>query len=104
MFKNYRKLWLALGAFIILSPLGLLAGGTAFGEWNLEQLEAEVGLVPAGLARLADLWTHAPLADYGIAGFDDGFIASAAAYLLSAVIGVVLVAGIMAIFSRMVRD
>ena len=38
MFKNYRNLWLALGAFIILSPLGLIATGTAFGEWGVDQL------------------------------------------------------------------
>ena len=74
MFKKYRNLWLALGAFIILTPLGLIASGTAFGEWGVDQMEEEVGFIPAGLERMADLWSHAPLADYGIAGFDASFI------------------------------
>ena len=104
MFKNYRNLWLALGAFIILSPLGLIASGTALGEWGVDQLQEEVGFIPAGLARMANLWTHAPLPDYGIAGFDASFIQSAAAYILSALIGVVLVVGIMSILSKIVRD
>ena len=104
MFKNYRNLWLVLGAFIILSPLGLIASGTAFGEWGVDQLEEEVGFIPAGLAKMADLWTHAPLADYGIAGFDASFMQTAAGYILSALVGVVLVAGIMSIFSKMVKD
>jgi len=104
MFKNYRNLWLALGAFIILSPLGLIATGTAFGEWGIDQLEEEAGFIPAGLEKMADLWTHAPLADYGIAGFDANFMQSAAGYIISAVVGVVLVAAIMAIFSKIVKE
>jgi len=31
MLKRY---WLALAALVILSPLGLLADGTAWGEWG----------------------------------------------------------------------
>jgi len=104
MFKNYRNLWLALGALIILSPLGLIASGTAFGEWGVDQLEEEVGFIPAGLERMAALWTHAPLADYGIAGFNASFIQAAAGYILSALVGVALVAGIIAIFSKIVKE
>jgi len=104
MFKNVGKLWLALGVFIILCPLGLIATGTAFGEWGVDELTEEVGFIPAGLEKMADLWTHAPLADYGIAGFDASFMQSAAGYILSAVVGVVLVAGIMSLFSKIVKD
>jgi hypothetical protein len=104
MFKNYSKLRLVLGALVVLSPLGLLASGTAFGEWGIDQLQREVGFVPAGLARMAYLWTHAPLSDYGITGFDGSFMQSAAGYILSSVVGVVLVAGIMAIFYKIVKD
>jgi len=104
MFKNYRNLWLVLGAFIILSPIGLIATGTAFGEWGVDQLREEVGFIPAGLERMADLWTHAPLADYGIAGFDASFLQSSAGYILSAIVGVALVAGITSIFSKFVKE
>ena len=31
--KALRPLWLGLGALMILTPLGILAGGAAWGEW-----------------------------------------------------------------------
>src|SRR5579871_4327338 len=31
--KMLRPLWIALGALMILTPLGILAGGAAWGEW-----------------------------------------------------------------------
>jgi len=104
MFKKYRNLWLALGALIILSPLGLIASGTAFGEWGVDQLLEEAGFIPTGLAKFADIWHHAPLSDYGIAGFSASFMQSAAGYILSALVGAALVAGIMAFFSKIVKD
>lgn len=104
MFNKYRKLWMALGALIALCPLGLIATGTAFGEWGLEELEEEAGFIPAGLEKMADFWQHAPLPDYGIAGFDGSFMQSAVGYILCALIGVVLVVGIMSFFSRMVKE
>lgn len=104
MFKKYRNLWLALGALMILSPLGLIAAGTAFGEWGVDQLGEEVGFVPAGLARMADLWQHALLPDYGIPGLDASIMNSAVGYIISALLGVLLVAGIMSIFSRIVKE
>lgn len=104
MFKNYRNLWLALGALVILTPLGLIATGTAFGEWGVDQLQEEVGFIPAGLERMASLWTHAPLADYGIAGFDANFMQSAAGYIISAGVGVVLVIAIILIFSKFIKE
>ncbi len=104
MFKNFRKLWLALGAFILLSPLGLIATGTAFGEWGLDQLPEEVGFIPAGLAKFADLWSKSPLPDYGIPGMDASFAQSAGGYILSALVGVILVVAILSLFSKIVRD
>jgi hypothetical protein len=104
MFKKYRNLWLVLGVFIILSPLGLIATGTAFGEWGVDQLEEEAGFIPAGLAKMSNLWNHAPLPEYGIAGFDATLLQSAAGYILSALVGVVLIVAIMSIFSKIVKD
>jgi hypothetical protein len=104
MFKNFSKLWLALGVFILLSPLGLIATGTAFGEWGLDQLPKEVGFVPAGLAKFADLWRHAPLPDYGVPGLDANFMQSAAGYILSALVGAILIAVIVSLFSKIVKD
>ena len=89
---------------MILSPLGLLATGTAFGEWGVDQLVDEVGFIPTGLQKMADIWSHAPLADYAIAGFDRSFLQASLGYILSAVVGVALVAGLMLLLTKMVKD
>ncbi len=96
-----RGLWAALGLLLVLSPLGLLAAGSAWGEWSPEDLAdpaarsaiaaASGGALlpetpPRGLVRLAAVWT-APLPDYAPA-----FLRSAAmGYLVSALVGVGLI-------------
>lgn len=102
MFKAYKNLWLALGFLVLLSPLGLLAGGTAFGEWGVEELGEEAGFIPEGLARLSNIG-HAVLPDYSIPGMDAG-LGAAAGYILSAIIGAGLVAAIMAVLYRMIKE
>lgn len=104
MFKQYRNLWLVLGALIILSPLGLLATGTAFGEWGIDQLKNEAGFVPAGLLKFADLWKHGPLPDYAIPGMNSSFIQSALGYVISAMVGTALVVGLMSMFTKLLKD
>ena len=84
--RGLRALWIALGILIILSPLGLLATGTAWGEWGTEELqEMGLGFIPQGMERLAGVWS-APFPDYTLSGLDER-----AAYVLSAVVGVALV-------------
>jgi cobalt/nickel transport system permease protein len=78
------KLWLALGVLLVLTPLGILAVGTAWGEWS----PADFGpnRVPRGLERLSSLWA-APFARYA-----PSFISSASlGYLVSAMLGVGLI-------------
>lgn len=104
MFKDFRKLWIALGVLIILSPLGLIAAGTAFGEWGTGQLKEEVGFIPAGLAKFADLWHHVLLPDYSVPVLGSSTAGSIIGYILSAIIGVVLIVAVFAIFSKMVKD
>lgn len=95
--KATRKLWAGLAALMIASPLGLLAAGTAWGEWGVEafqdpQARAEIAAashniappdgVPAGLEKLSSFWT-APFPDYAPA-----FLHSHAfGYILSALLG-----------------
>jgi cobalt/nickel transport system permease protein len=76
---------------VLLTPLGLLAPGGAFGEnapadLNLGQLGLRT--VPAGLARYNGFWSHTLLGGYG---FRDGQHANLA-YILSAAIGIAIVA------------
>ena len=90
-------MWLALGVFILLSPLGLIlpchfkAGG-AWGEWGSNEIQRMVGYVPQGLARLGGLW-KAPMPDYAFKGWDEeGLTHRSFAYMASAGLGVALLA------------
>ena len=115
VWRSTRVLWYGLIALVIATPIGLLAAGTAWGEWGVddfanaaarqEMLQASGGVapppaVPSGLERLAALWS-APIPDYVPA-----FIADAnVGYLASALIGCALIVLAFLIVSRLVaRD
>ena len=72
-----------IGALVVLTPLGLLAEGDAWGEWGTEDLAGMVGYAPAGMTNGWEWSCLFP--DYSMAGIPD-----VAAYILSAVIGVAL--------------
>jgi cobalt/nickel transport system permease protein len=93
-FAKLRWLWAGLVVLIIATPLGLLAPGTAWGEWGTEQL-AGLGLtfIPAGMARLSAIW-GAPLADYDLPALGNASLG----YVLSAVVGMVVVALVVWLF------
>jgi cobalt/nickel transport system permease protein len=83
------KLWLLwglLGLAVLATPIGLLASGTAWGEWGIEELKTMgLGAIPQGLEKLIEWWP-APLPDYGIPR-----MGAVVGYILSAVIGIVLI-------------
>ena len=95
--KLTTKLWIALGVLILLSPLGLMLpdhfkAGSAWGEWGSDQIQGMVGYVPRGLARLGELW-KAPMPDYAFKGWEQkGLRHLSFAYIVSAILGVALVA------------
>ncbi len=107
---SQKKLWWAVGLLMMLTPLGILAAGTAWGEWSAAQFDhADVHVlvpydqfspadVPAGLRKLSALWT-APFPNYA-----PGFIKSTQlGYLLSAMFGVGLLAVVSMIAKSLVR-
>ncbi len=77
-----KALWIGLGILLLLVPLGLLASGVAWGEWGTNEMEEQLGFVPAGLSSLSGLW-QAPIRDYEIPGIN-----AKAGYVLSGVLGV----------------
>ncbi len=84
---GWRKRWALLAALALAAPLGLLAPGTAWGEWGAQELSQRgLGFVPQGLARLENLW-GAPLAGYNLPVLGNATLG----YVLSAVLGIVLV-------------
>ncbi len=92
-----RWLWVSLAMLIIATPLGLLAPGTAWGEWGSNQL-AGLGLafVPKGLAQLESLW-GAPLAGYDLPVLGNTNLG----YVLSAGVGVLLTVIVVWLFTAL---
>lgn len=96
-----KPLWIGMALLMVLTPLGLLAAGTAWGEWSAEdfadpQTRAAIAAAssqamppataPQGLRRLANIWT-APMPDYA-----PPFLKSAAfGYIVSALFGTGLI-------------
>jgi cobalt/nickel transport system permease protein len=82
-----RWAWGGLIALIVLTPLGLLAPGTAWGEWGREELQTlGLGYIPAGFDHWSSLWSS-PFPDYNIPLFNNPAIG----YVLSALFGVAIV-------------
>ena len=94
-----RKLWWALGGLILLSPLGLLARGTAWGEWGVDELQQMLGYIPDGMHRLAGAWPHAPFGDYSLPGVESSW-AAALIYLVCALLGVGVISLLMQVVWR----
>jgi len=96
--------WALIGitTMIVLSPLGLLAPGGAYGEDSAGELDlGKYGLnaVPSGLAKYNDFWKHTLLPDYG---FSSGRHANIA-YVLSAIFGALVVGGVILIIVAAIR-
>ncbi|MFN8482064.1 MAG: cobalt transporter CbiM [Anaerolineae bacterium] len=92
---NLRPLWIGVAALVVLSPIGLLAGGSAWGEWAADEIGDIVGFVPQGLADTQG-WS-APLPDYSV-----GDLAPYIGYVLSAAIGILIVVGVVWGIGRLV--
>lgn len=89
--RRYRKAWLSLAILVALSPLGLLASGTAWGEWGTDEIKGLLGYIPQGLSRLTDINHIAFLPDYSLPGLGGGFLGHAAGYYISAIVGVTII-------------
>jgi len=99
--RSLRPLWVGLCLLMILTPLGILAAGSAWGEWMVSDFsnpavrqqiaqssfqQAAPLRAPEGLERLSSLWT-APLVRYA-----PPYVTSPAfGYMLSAMFGAGLV-------------
>ncbi len=87
-FGRLRALWVGLVVLIFVTPLGLLAPGTAWGEWGSKQFSSlGLGFVPEGLKNMEGLW-GAPLKNYNLPALGN----SSLGYILSAGLGIVVVA------------
>ncbi len=107
--NSLRRLWIAVALLMVLTPLGILAAGKAWGEWSPSELasaakrgtqatsaasnSAGSSAIPAGMQRLSKLWT-APFPAYA-----PTFVKSARfGYVLSAMfaVGILLLVSLVA--------
>jgi cobalt/nickel transport system permease protein len=88
---SYRWLGAVVIALIVAVPLGLMATGTAWGEWGSEELRTRIGYVPEGFSRFEGMW-RGILPDYALSGI--GGAGAVVVYVLSAVLGVGILAGL----------
>ncbi len=96
--RRLRWLWIGLAVLALLAPLGLLAPGTAWGEWGVRELAQRPGVtaVPQGLQALESLWS-APLADYNAPQLGNSNVG----YILSAIVGIILITIVVWLFAQL---
>ncbi len=88
-------LWGALGVIALATPIGLLASGTAWGEWGAQELSGlGLNFIPEGITRFAGWWP-APLPDYGLSR-----IGAVVGYILSAFVGIALITFLLMLLGR----
>ncbi len=97
----YRRYWLVFAILILVTPLGLLAEGTAWGEWGSDDLSAVLGYVPQGIAQ-ADSWWKAAFPDYSVKFLGQGLMADQLGYIISAALGSVLIYAAVLVYGRIV--
>lgn len=101
--QKIKSIYGLIVALICLAPLGLIATGTAWGEWGADEIKDVVsggkalGYVPEGMKNGFNFETIMP--DYTISGLPD-----TAAYILSAVAGVAILLILFKIFGIIKKD
>ncbi|MGZ4911396.1 MAG: PDGLE domain-containing protein [Halobacteriota archaeon] len=88
MDKLLRNLLILLAVMIVVVPIGLLAVGTAYGEWDI---------------GVSSTWA-APIPDYSLPSLEASFLNQSLVYWLSAIIGVVLSGGLLILIGRAITS
>lgn len=91
-----------MAVMAVISPIGLLAPGGAFGEAAPEDLnlaEAGISAIPRGLESYAGLWNYTLLDGYGFSSGEHPELA----YILSAFIGIAVVGAVIYAIARIAQ-
>ena len=76
--------YIIIGILILATPLGLLANGTAWGEWGSEEITSLIGFIPKGMEEGIQYKSLIP--DYNFS-----FLNEYMGYILSALAGVTII-------------
>jgi cobalt/nickel transport system permease protein len=91
-----------MAVLVVLTPLGLLAPGGAFGEDSPDDLDlGDLGLntVPQGLDKYNGFWSHTLLHGYGFGSGDHANLA----YILSALVGIAAVGAVVFTVGKVIQ-
>ena len=102
-----RSFGLLILALIVLCPLGLylparFGAGSAWGEWSSDEITKLAGYLPRGLAHGESTW-KAPMPDYTFTGKESApLLMQSMIYILSAVVGAILVTVVVLALKRLI--
>lgn len=103
--KITTKLWIGILLLTLLSPLGLILpeyfkAGSAWGEWDIFELNNLVGYIPEGLVKLATFW-KAPIPDYAFKAQEEkGILNLSFSYIISAILGIAIIVVIVLLIGK----
>jgi len=83
---RYRRGWIVLGALAVLTPLGIIAAGGAWGEWDIDGVRERAGFAPRGMAETGAA-PESPFKDYTVPGLEGGFGRESLAAVITAFLG-----------------
>lgn len=101
LLKTYKGFIIGILILAAATPLGLIATGTAWGEWGTDEVQEMLGYVPEGLEKFSQSWS-ALIPDYSIPGLEEGFLQSSVGYMAAAVIGIIVICAIMLLSSKFI--
>jgi cobalt/nickel transport system permease protein len=99
---RWRWAWIGLGTMVLLTPLGLLAPGGAFGEDAPDDLDLQryhLDAVPHGLQHYAGFWHNALFDGYGFT--DDAH--PNVGYVVSALFGTAVIGAVLYVTFKVVQ-
>lgn len=82
--NKLKIIYSILGFLVLATPLGLFASGTAWGEWDSEEINSFLGYIPKGMKD--GFQFSSPIPDYSFNIINEYF-----GYILSAIIGVLMI-------------
>jgi cobalt/nickel transport protein len=100
---KYKRGWIILAVLALLTPLGLLAVGSAWGEWDLETIKERIGFEPEGMKKTVESKPDAPIPDYEIPGLTDSAWELGLGTIISALLGAGLTVAIVLLITRVVK-
>mgnify|MGYP001408415818 CR=1 FL=1 len=91
--NKMKPLYIIIGILVLATPLGLIANGTAWGEWGTEEIKNLIGFVPKGMEGGFKFTSLIP--DYSF-----GNLKEYLGYIISALVGVMIILIIFRLLSK----